>query len=240
MADRVRAVNLAAADIAVRRSGGTVYMQSRRPLGAYPAQITERLEHWADRAPDRVFLAQRDATGGWRRVTYAQTLARVRALSQALLDRGLSSDRPVLILSGNSIEHGLLALAAMFSGVLYAPIAPAYSLQARDYGTLGQIFERLQPGLVFAAEGAAFERALSRVLPKGVELVVSSLRPGAPASMRHAVRRARRHAARPPPWTMPTPGSARTPSRRSCSPRARRAGPRASSTRSGCCARTRR
>ncbi len=184
MADRVRAVNLAAADIAFRRSGDIVYMQSRRPLGAYPVRITERLEYWADRAPDRVFLAQRDATGAWCRVTYAQALSRVRALSQALLDRRLSSERPVLILSGNGIEHGLLALAAMFSGVLYAPIAPAYSLQAKDYGTLGQIFERIEPGLVFAAEGAAFEPALRRVLPKGVELVVSSLRPGAPMSMR--------------------------------------------------------
>jgi feruloyl-CoA synthase len=184
VADRVRAVNVAAPDITCRRSGEVVYMKSRRPLGAYPARITERLEYWADRAPDRVFLAQRDATGAWCRVTYSQTLARVRAISQALLDRRLSSERPVLILSGNGIEHGLLALAAMFSGVLYAPIAPAYSLQAKDYGTLGQIFERMRPGLVFAAEGAPFERALSQVMPKGVELVVSSLDPGAQPSMR--------------------------------------------------------
>jgi feruloyl-CoA synthase len=183
-AKRVKAVHLAAADIAVRRSGDLVYMRSRRPLGVYPAKITERLEYWADRAPDRVFLAQRDATGSWSRVTYAETLARVRALSQALLDRGLSADRPVLILSGNGIEHGLLALAAMHCGVLYAPIAPAYSLQAKDFSTLGQIFERIRPGLVFAAEGAAFEPALTRVLPDGVELVVSSLRPSAPQSLR--------------------------------------------------------
>jgi len=184
VADRVRAVNVAAPDIACRRSGDIVYMQSRRPLGAYPARITERLEYWADRAPDRVFLAQRDGTGAWCRVTYSQALARVRAISQALLDRGLSSERPVLILSGNGIEHGLLALAAMFSGVLYAPIAPAYSLQAKDYGTLGQIFERMRPGLVFAAEGAPFERALTHVMPKGVELVVSSVDSGTSASMR--------------------------------------------------------
>ena len=160
-------------------------------------------------------------------MTYAQALSRVRALSQALLDRRLSSERPVLILSGNGIEHALLALAAMFSGVLYAPIAPAYSLQAKDYGTLGQIFERIQPGLVFAAEGAAFEPALSQVLPKGVELVVSSLRPGAPAS--HARRRrlpSSRRPARRPPWTTPTRGSAPTRSPRFCSRRARPAGPK--------------
>ncbi len=178
-----RAVNIAPADIAVRRGAdGVVYMLSRRPLGAYPNRITERLEYWADRAPDRTFVAQRDATGAWRRVSYAQTLTRVRGLSQALLNRRLSSDRPLIILSGNSIEHALLALAAMFSGVIYAPIAPAYSLQAKEFGTLGQIFDRLQPGLVFAADGAAYERALGRVLPSGVELVVSESSPGAMAA----------------------------------------------------------
>jgi feruloyl-CoA synthase len=178
-----RAVNIAPADTTVRFGGdGSVYMLSRHRLGAYPNRITERLEHWAERAPDRTFVAQRDATGGWRRVSYAQTLTRVRNLSQALLNRSLSSDRPLIILSGNSIEHALLALAAMFSGVVYAPVAPAYSLQAKEFGTLGQIFERLQPGLVFAAEGAAYERALSRVLPSGVELVVSESAPGALAA----------------------------------------------------------
>jgi feruloyl-CoA synthase len=174
-AKRRRAVSIAPADIIVRdvlhQGNRTVYMQSRRRLGAYPNRITERLEYWADRAPDRIFLAQRDATGLWRRLSYTDTLTRVRRLSQALLDRRLSAERPVIILSGNSIEHGLLALAAMFSGVPYAPVAPAYSLQARDFGTLKQIFDRLEPGLVFVAEGADFDRALAQVLPKGVELV---------------------------------------------------------------------
>ena len=187
VARRVRAVSIAPLDTSVHRGGdGVVYMRSRHRLGAYPNRITERLEYWADRAPDRLFLAQRDATGSWRRISYADALARVRRLSQALLDRNLSRDRPVIILSGNSIEHGLLALAAMFSGVMYAPVAPAYSLQAKEFGLLGQIFERLQPGLVFAAEGAAFERALCRVLPAGVELVVSSFLPersAAPAAL---------------------------------------------------------
>ena len=179
-----RAVSIAPADTTVRYGGdGSVYMLSRHRLGVYPNRITERLEHWAERAPDRTFLAQRDARGLWRRVSYAQTLTRVRRLSQALLDRKLSSDRPLIILSGNSIEHALLALAAMFSGVIYAPIAPAYSLQAKEFGTLAQIFERLHPGLVFAAEGAAYERALSRVLPAGVELVVSASSLSSPGAL---------------------------------------------------------
>jgi feruloyl-CoA synthase len=159
-------------------AGGVLYLQSPVRLGRYPAKITERLEYWAEHAADRPFFAQRDATGAWRHVSYAQALSRVRSLAQALIDRGLSPDRPVVILSGNSIEHALLALAAMYTGVLYAPIAPAYSLQARQYGTLERVFESLRPGLVFAAEGAAYERALESVLPRGVELVVSASSPG--------------------------------------------------------------
>ena len=109
----------------------------------------------------------------WRTITYAETLRRVRRLAQGLLDRGLSVERPVMILSGNGIDHALLALASMYAGVPYAPIAPAYSLQAKDFATLRVLFERLKPGLVFAAEGAPFERALATELPAGTELAVS-------------------------------------------------------------------
>ena len=171
----VRPVHLTPLDVIVRRAAeGVVYMESPQPLGPYPVRITDRLEHWAHEAPDRVFLAERDAEGAWQTVTYGQALERVRALAQGLLDRGLSQRRPLLILSGNSVQHGLLALAAMYVGVLYAPIAPAYSLQARDFTTLERLFQRLPPALVFAADGAAFRPTLERVLPRQVELVVST------------------------------------------------------------------
>jgi feruloyl-CoA synthase len=101
----------------------------------------------------------------------------VRSIAQALLNRKLSADRPILILSGNSIEHGLLALGALYSGVIFAPVAPAYSLQASDFAALKRVFDRMEPGLVFASNGAAFERALRAVLPPGVEVVVSSSAP---------------------------------------------------------------
>ena len=116
-------------------------------------------------------------SGGWRTLTYAETLGAVRGVAQALLDRNLGAERPLVILSGNSIEHALLALAAMHAGVLYAPLAPAYSLQAREYGTLGRLLTHLEPGLVFADEGASFERALDAALPRGTEIVVSSSAP---------------------------------------------------------------
>ena len=175
---RVRQVRVAPAAVDVRHAaGGVVYMKSRHPLSPYPVRLTDCLDRWAVEAPDRIFLAERDKQGLWRTVTYAQAHARVRGLAQALIDRDLSPDRPILILSGNGIDHGLLALAAMYVGVPYAPIAPAYSLQAREYGTLDQIFERMRPGLVFAESGVPFERALTAVLPPDAELVVSSAPP---------------------------------------------------------------
>jgi feruloyl-CoA synthase len=174
----MREVRIAPTDTVVRSgAGGVVYMQSPYPLGPYPRSITDRLEHWALHAPARTFLAQRGAEGHWRHLTYGVAFERVRRVAQALVDRRLSADRPILILSGNGIEHAVLALAAMHVGVIYAPIAPAYSLQARDYGTLGQIFERVRPALVFAAEGVAYEPALKSVLSPGVELVVSTSAP---------------------------------------------------------------
>ncbi len=172
---RIRDVRIAPLDSIIdRRADGTVYMRSPQPLGPYPDKLTERLEHWAAHAPQRTFMAQRDAQGNWRHLSYAEALVRVRSLAQAFVDRRLSSDRPFLILSGNSLEHAVLALAAMYSGVMYAPVAPAYSLLAKEHDALRYIFDLMKPGMVFAAEGAAYERALRNVLPTGVELVVSS------------------------------------------------------------------
>jgi feruloyl-CoA synthase len=188
----VKNVNVLAAGVVARRgSAGATYLTSSRGLGPYPQRITERLEHWAQAAADRVFLAQRDPDGAWRCLTYAQTLDRVRRLAQALLDRQLSQDRSLVILSGNSLEHALLAFAAMYTGVLYAPIAPAYSLQARDFTTLEEIFQRMRPGLVFAADGHAFSRALRSVLPRGVELAVSTSMPDGLAATGFAALEAR-------------------------------------------------
>ena len=179
----MRPVRILPSKTIVRRgAGGVVYLRSPDELGSYPVTLTDRLEYWADVAPDRTFLAQRTATGEWRRVTFRDALTRVRAIAQSLIDRNLSADRRILILSGNSIEHALLALGAMYAGVIYAPIAPAYSLQATDFAALRHVFDRMKPALVFAAEGAAFERALTEVLPNGVELVTSVSAPDRLAS----------------------------------------------------------
>ena len=111
---RVRAVALGAADVEIeRRADGSILLRSPHALSAYPQKLTERLVHWARAAPERSFIAQRDAGGGWRSVSYAEAHRRVRAIGQALLDRGLSAERPLAILSDNDIEHALLALACI-------------------------------------------------------------------------------------------------------------------------------
>jgi feruloyl-CoA synthase len=177
-ARRIRPVRIARSDAVVRQGAdGVVYMQSPQPLGAYAVRLTDSLDRWAAEAPDRTFLAQRETAAGspaptgeraWRTLTYGEALRRVRSIGQALLDRRLSVDRPVLILSGNGIDHGLLALAAMYVGVPYAPIAPPYSLQSKDFATLRQIAERMHPGLVFAADAVAYAPALAQVRAPGI------------------------------------------------------------------------
>jgi feruloyl-CoA synthase len=171
-ARRVRRVNVLGAEAIFDRSpDGVLYVRSPRRLGSYPDKLTERLEHWAVRTPDHVFLAQRDSTNSWRRITYSETLRRVRSIAQALLDRHLHTGTSVAILSGNSIEHALLALASMYAGIPYAPIAPSYSLASVELATLRNLWQRLEPALVFAADGDAFERPLSEVLDSRTEVV---------------------------------------------------------------------
>ena len=174
----LRAVKLGPADVVVERhSDGTIVMRSPHVLPAYPRMLTERLVHWAKIAPDRIFLAQRDAAGAWRSMSYAQTLAAVRALGAALLARGLNAERPVAILSGNDIEHALIAVAAMHVGIPYAPISVPYSLLSQDFGKLKSIIEILSPGLVFANNGTAFARAIAAALPRDVEVAVTANAP---------------------------------------------------------------
>ena len=169
----VRPVRLGPRDVVVeRRPDGTIHLKSPHALAPYPAKLTERLEYWAATAPGRVYLAQRDATGGWRKLTYAETLEKVRRIGAALLQRELSPERPIAILSGNDIEHALIGLAAMYVGVPYAPVSPAYSLISDDFGKLRSIVELLTPGLVFTADGEPYRRAIEAVVPPDVEVVV--------------------------------------------------------------------
>jgi feruloyl-CoA synthase len=170
----MRCADIATPDVEIHAGpDGALYFKDRRSPGEWPPQLTAWLDHWAIHAPDRPFLVERDPAGAWASIAYGGVQRRVRALAQALVDRGLSADRPLVILSGNSVQHALLALAAMYAGVLYAPVSPAYSLQSRDLGILKAILSMLPPGLVFASDESAYARALGVIGP-GVEIATGA------------------------------------------------------------------
>jgi feruloyl-CoA synthase len=156
-------------------------LRSPQPLDDYPPKLGLLLEHWAAQAPQRTFLAERAGTG-WREVSYGAALEMVRALGQALLERGLGPERPLLILSDNGVDNGLLQLAAMHAGIPAVPVSPAYSLLSQDHAKLRHIFELVTPGLVFAADGARFAAALAAVDLAGGELVVAANPPAGMAA----------------------------------------------------------
>jgi feruloyl-CoA synthase len=164
------------------RADGSLLMTPRVRLGPYPERFTDALEHWAAAAPQRTLVARREPQGGgWREISYGDALTRVRRLAAGLGNLGLSAERPLLILSGNSIEHLLLALAAMYAGIPYCPVSPAYSQASSDLGKLRYVIDLLTPGLIAAFGAGPFARAISLTLPESVLVLGDELDiPGRP------------------------------------------------------------
>ncbi|MBW7966826.1 feruloyl-CoA synthase [Bradyrhizobium sp. BR 10261] len=156
-----------------RRADGTIYLRPKHPLGDYPVRITDRLHHWATATPDRVFMAEREGGRAWRKITYAELLTSSRHIASGLIQRGLSAERPVVILSGNSIDHALLAFGAFYAGIPFCPVSPAYSLVSKDYGKLAYLMKLLTPGLVFAEDADKFADALAANVSLGTEIAAS-------------------------------------------------------------------
>ncbi len=169
-------INWLTRDIALeRRADGSMVMRSRVPLQACAPHIPSLLRHWAAQRPTHTWLAQRGGPGNdWRRIAYADAQVQVDALTQALLNLQLHAGpapRPLMILSGNSIEHALLTLAGMQAGVPVAPVSPAYSLMSQDHAKLRYIFDLIQPGVVMVQDGVLFAKALAALDLRGVTLV---------------------------------------------------------------------
>ena len=158
----------------LRQSGGHSYLRCEQDLQPYAERMTDRLLYWAERKPDATLYAQRDpALGGdWRHLSFAQALDAARRIGQALLDRGLSAERPLVILSENSLDHAKLALGAMYAGVAFCAVSPAYSLVSQDFDKLRHVLHTLTPGLVFAADWARFARPIETLVPDTVEVVL--------------------------------------------------------------------
>lgn len=159
---------------------GTVYVRAELPLDtSHAKRMTDRLLQGAGTDPDRVFVARRErladgGTGDWCKVTYGQALAAARSIGQALLDRGLSPERPVAILSENGIEHVLLALGAMYAGIPHCPVSPAYSTVSQQYDKLRHGLATLRPGLVFAADAARYGKASAAPVGPDIDVVLAA------------------------------------------------------------------
>jgi feruloyl-CoA synthase len=170
----LRAISFGDPEVTIeRRDDGTIYLRPKRALGEYPVRLTDRLHHWAGIEPDRVFMAERDGRGGWRKITYAELLTASRHIASSLLVRDLSAERPVMILSGNSIDHALVAFGALYAGIPFCPVSPAYSLVSKDFGKLAYLMRLLTPGLVFADDADKFAGALRTNVPTGIEIAAS-------------------------------------------------------------------
>ncbi len=165
-------------------SKGVTYVEADQPLQPFAERVSDALVHWATRTPERTFLAQRPLdqdmaladADGWQRLSYAAALIAARSIGQALIERGLGPERPVVILSDNDFPHALLALGCLMAGVPYCPVSPAYSTVSTDFGKLRHIVNVLTPGLIFANDATRYGPAIAAIaatLTGGVEIVAA-------------------------------------------------------------------
>ncbi|MFY8055926.1 MAG: feruloyl-CoA synthase [Limnohabitans sp.] len=155
---------------------GTHYLKADQELQAYPDRITDRLQQWAQTVPERTFVARRvkqadGSLGDWRHVTYQEAWTTARHIAQGLINRGLNNDKPVAILSENSIEHAMMALGCLIAGVPYVPVSPPYSLISVDYDKLKHVLNTVTPGLVFASD-ARYAKAIAAAVSADMEVVM--------------------------------------------------------------------
>ena len=156
---------------------GTHYLKADQDLQAFPDRLTDRLQHWAHIKPTQTLFARRvkladGSLGDWLHVTYAEAWHTARNIAQGLLNRGLNAERPVVILSENSLEHALLALGCLVAGVPFVPTSPPYSLISQDYDKLKHVLRTVTPGLVFASD-ARYAKAIAATVSSDMEIVMN-------------------------------------------------------------------
>jgi feruloyl-CoA synthase len=180
----------------IERPDGSVLFRSRHPLKSHASSVGEQLERWAREAPDRPFLMERGPSGAWRGVTYREAREQVLSIGAWLLEQNLSAERPVVVLSENSVEHGTLMLACLYVGIPIASVSPAYALLSSDFVKLARVVETLRPGLIYVADQARFDVALSAVRHlHDAELVVSREQPPAEGASSFSLLATHRHSA---------------------------------------------
>lgn len=156
---------------------GQHYLRADLPLETYPERMSDRFQHWAKQDPERILMARRlkladGSSGDWQYLRYGQAWQQARAIAQGLINRQLSVERPVVILSENDLDHALLTFACLIAGVPYVPVSPPYSLVSQDFDKLRHVIKTVTPGLVFAADAARYGKAITAVLPPELEVVL--------------------------------------------------------------------
>ena len=154
---------------------GAIYLRSENGLEDYPERMTDRLVHWAQERPQQTWMARRGPDGQWIHITYAQAWTQAQSIGQALLDFGLTVDRPLAILSENSLEHALLALGAMTVGIPFCSVSAAYSLMSQDFGKLRHVLDTITPGLVYASDWSRFGKAIDATVAADVPVVTNEI-----------------------------------------------------------------
>jgi feruloyl-CoA synthase len=155
--------------------GSITYLRAENALQAYPERMTDRLVKWANERPDQSWMARRGADGQWIHITYSEAWAKAQAIGQFLLNQGLSVEKPLAILSENSLEHALLALGAMTVGIPFCSVSTAYSLMSQDYGKLRHVLDTITPGLVYASDWAKYGKAIEAVVAKDISIATNSI-----------------------------------------------------------------
>ncbi len=158
------------------RPDGALLLRSRDPLHAYPPNTGSVLDRWAHERPDRVFLAERNGDT-WRSITYAEMRDAVRGVAAALVALDLNRETPLALLSGASIAHATVSLAAQYVGIPAAPISPPYSILYGDLRRLRMVLDALAPKLVFADDAELYRDALASVDARTPILVANGTGP---------------------------------------------------------------
>ena len=175
---RYRPLRFGVTEVTTRQGdNGVVYVRATQDLQPHPVRLTDRLAHWAQTTPDRTWMAQRvknadGSLGDWRHISYQEAWQSARRIAQSLLDRRLSADRPVVMLSENDLEHALLSLGCLVAGVPQCTVSAAYSTVSKDYDKLRHAIDTLTPGLVFASSGERFAAAINATVGADVEVAL--------------------------------------------------------------------
>ena len=157
-----------------RLPDGALLLRSEQSIGRVPRALGVLLERWAVEAPGRTFLAERDGSGAWRHLTFEQAARAACAVGQALIDRGLGPQKPLMILAENGIDHGIMTLGALHVGVPVVPVSTAYARLSQDFGKLRHIFRLVEPGLIYLDAADRYAKALEAIGASSVEVVASA------------------------------------------------------------------